>query len=304
MRKLSLISLLLIAAVSNILAQTPTDTAVWKTGGMMTLSFSQIALSNWAAGGQNSVTSTGLLNVFANYKRNTFTWDNNLDVGYGMTKRKDEDLIKSDDRIDLSSKLGKHAFRHWYYSGLFNLKSQMSPGYKYPDTQNKISGLFAPAYVVYAIGMDYKPNDKLTLFISPVTGKTTLVADQTLANAGAFGVDKAEYSDFGTLIKEGKRSRTELGGYFKMVYKTNLMENISLMTKLDLFSNYLENPQYIDVFWDALITMKINKYFAATINTTLIFDKDIDILIDETTGEKDQRVQFKEVFGFGFSYKF
>lgn len=285
-----LLSMLVVLSVS-MKAQTDSITH-WKFGGAGTLNFSQVSLSNWAAGGQNSLATNGLVNLFAKYAKGNINWDNTLDLGYGIIKQGDAKFIKSDDKVDLSSKFGQKALDKWYYTALLNFKTQMDDGFNYPNDSVVISTLLAPGYLLYSLGMDYKPNDKFTLFVSPATGKTTIVLDDTLSARGAFGVEP------------GDKSRTEIGGFVKFAYKQNLMQNISFETKIDLFSNYLKNPQNIDVNWEALLVMKVNKYIVTTLNTVVLYDDDIDILVDEKTGKKGPRVQFKELFGLGLSYKF
>jgi hypothetical protein len=280
----------------------------WKAGGVVSLNFSQTTLTNWAAGGQNSFGGNGLVSVFANYKKEKLAWDNALDIGYGMLRQGKEDVRKTDDKIEFLSKYGREAFGDWFFAGLATFKSQMAPGYDYPNDSVKISNLFAPAYIVVAAGMDYKTSSDFNVFISPITGKFTFVNDQNLANAGAFGVKPAEFDNLGTLIKEGSNSRAEIGGYLRLLYKKELFENISLQNKLDLFSNYLENPQNIDVNWEVLVSMKVNKFITATIGTHLIYDDDVMIAVD-TSGDgvldsKGPRTQFKSVFAIGFSYMF
>jgi hypothetical protein len=161
---------------------------------------------------------------------------------------------------------------------------------------------------VFAIGIDYRPNNIWTAFIAPVTLKTTIVADQNLANAGAYGVTGAEYDDLGNLVTKGKTIRNEFGGYLRFKYQKDIITNVNLQTKVDLFSNYLHNPQNIDVNWQVLLAMKVNKYITATLSTHLIYDDDIDIAVDTNndgiTDKTGPRTQFKEVFGIGFSYKF
>jgi hypothetical protein len=102
--------------------------------------------------------------------------------------------------------------------------------------------------------------------------------------------------------------RYEFGGYVRLFFKKDLMKNVNLQTKLDLFSNYLHNPQNIDINWEVLISMKVNKYITATINTQLLYDDDVMIAVDEngdgTPDSSGPRTQFKEVIGVGFSYKF
>ncbi|MBI9069718.1 MAG: DUF3078 domain-containing protein [Salinivirgaceae bacterium] len=267
----------------------------WETGGTITVNLNQVALKNWSAGGQASVSASGLVNLFATYKKGNGLWENYLDIGYGSIKQDGNDgWRKSDDKIDFTSKYGQKASRHWYYAALLNFKTQMTEGNTYTDTSSTlISDFLAPAYLLGALGMDYKPNKNFTAFIAPLTAKATFVNNQAFADAGAFGVDP------------GKKSRVEIGGYTRIFYKKKIMENVDFLTKLDLFSNYIEDPQNIDVNWEVLISMKVNKFISATISTTLLYDHDIDIAYDENDPTKvGPRTQFKEVLGVGFSYKF
>ena len=214
------------------------------------------------------------------------------------------DFQKTDDKIDILSKYGREAFKNFYYSALMNFKTQMTPGYNYPDDTNKISDLFAPAYLTLALGLDFKPDAYFSAFIAPVTGKFTFVTDQLLSDQGAFGV------------KPGETSRSEFGGYIRAIYsrndfKSEFLKNVSFTTKIDLFSNYAENPQNIDVSWETLIAMKVNKYLSFNFNTHLIYDDNIQVPYDKNndgnteTGESVRSlVQFKEIFGVGLSYKF
>ncbi len=281
----------------------------WKKGGVASLNFSQASFSNWASGGQNSISANALVSLFANRTKENSLWENSLDVGYGLVKQgKDGDFIKTDDKFDFASKYGLKASKNWYYAGLFNFKTSLTPGYNYPNDSVKISEFLAPAYLLIAIGMDYKPNDDLSVFIAPISGKFTIVNNEDLADAGAFGVDPAEYNSLGELVKHGEKFRTEIGGYIRVKYKRDLMENISFETKLDLFSNYAHNPQNIDVNWQTLLSMKVNKYITTTLTTELVYDDDVLIAIDTNDdGIPDsagKRTQFKEVLGIGITYKF
>lgn len=281
----------------------------WKTGGVISINFTQVSLTNWAAGGNNSVSLNGIASLYANLKKGNSTWDNSLDLGYGLLKQGDDGVRKTDDKIDFMSKYGQKAFNHWYYAGLVNFKSQMAPGYNYPDDSTVISRFLAPGYILGAIGMDFKPSDAFTLFISPLTTKMTIVADEKLANAGAFGVEAATYDETtGKIVTKGKMLRSEFGGYLRAILNKEIMKNIKLQTKLELFSDYVEHPDHIDVNWEVLLALKVNDYISATVSTQLIYDHDVDIAVDENNdGVIDAfgpRVQFKEVLGIGFTYKF
>ena len=160
---------------------------------------------------------------------------------------------------------------------MLNFKSQFSDGYDYPNDSVPISRFLAPAYILYSLGLDYKPNDKFSLFFSPITGKITIVSDGRLAAEGAFGVEPAKYDKSGVRIQAGKNVRYEFGAYLKSEINKNLMENVSLQSKLELFSSYDHNPQNVDVNWEVLIVMKINKFLSANVNTNLVYDDDIKI---------------------------
>ncbi len=281
----------------------------WKKGGTVSLNLSQVSLNNWSAGGQNSISTNGLISLFANRKKGSGLWENNLDIGYGTIKQgENKNWWKTDDKIDFISKYGQKASKKWYYAGLINFKTQMTEGFNYPDDSTKISDFLSPAYLLVAVGMDYKPSDNLTAFISPLTAKTTFVNDQSLADAGAFGMESVTYDTSGNMLTSGKNIRKEIGGYLRVFYKHDIMKNISFQTKIDLFSNYIENPQNIDVSWEVLLSMKVNKYISATISTHLLYDDDIDITLEADNAGKPLKVgtrtQFKEVLAVGFSYKF
>jgi hypothetical protein len=268
----------------------------WKKDGVININTAQTSLTNWAAGGQSSVAVGGLLSLFANNKKDKSLWENSLDMGYGTLKQgKKTDWWKTDDRIDFTSKYGLKAVEKLYYAALVNFKTQMTNGYNYPNDSVKISGFLAPGYLLGALGLDYKPSDNFAVFLAPLTLKLTFVNDNVLADAGAFGVDP------------GDHLKTEFGGYLRTVLKKDLMENISFMTKLDLFSNYLKNPQNIDVSWECLLSMKVNKYISATLSTQLLYDDDISISKEQDDGTMKpvkSLVQFKEVLAIGFSVKF
>jgi hypothetical protein len=271
----------------------------WKKGGVISLNIAQTSLTNWAAGGQNSFALNSLLSTFANYKGENSTWENSLDIGFGILKQGSDDTRKTDDKFDFVSKYGRKAFKNFYYSGLLNFKTQMAPGYNDPDYENKISDFLAPAYLLAALGLDYKPSPYFSAFFAPLTGKITFVTDQALSDQGAFGVTP------------GEKTLKEFGGYFRTVYsrndfKSDFMKNVSFTTKLDLFSNYIENPQNIVVNWEVLIALKVNKFLSANISTQLIYDDKIKVpvTVDGVETSVGSLVQFKEILGIGLSLNF
>jgi hypothetical protein len=272
-------------------AQDETKDTLWTTSGSTTLNFSQVSLNNWAAGGKSSMSGVVMVNYAANYKKDKLNWDNTFDFRYGFLKEEDQKLRKSDDMIDISSKLGIEASKHWYYSALLNFKSQFAAGYDYPDTDNAISKFMAPGYLNIGLGMDYK-TDGFSLMMAPVSGKLTFVTDDDLSDEGAFGVE------------EGKTMRAELGATVKAQLKKDILENVTMDTKVSLFSNYLDQPENIDIDWTFKIIMKVNDYLSANLITQLIYDNDVKIQGDDETLPPSPGLQFMESFGVGLTFKF
>ena len=140
---------------------TPDSVSNWTIGGVTSLTFNKVTLTNWASGGENSSAGTFLFNSHFNYKKDKVNWDNTIDLGYGLTKQGTKDNVKSEDRVYLVSKYGYAASKQWFYSGLVDFKTQLAPGYKDPSDpllKKRISDLMAPAYTNVSLGMDYKPS--------------------------------------------------------------------------------------------------------------------------------------------------
>jgi hypothetical protein len=308
-KKLSLLlSLTVYAMTVNGQADTlvKNDT-IWKLGGLFASTFNQVTLTNWAAGGQNAVSLSNIASLYSKYKKDKIVWDTNLDMAYGILKQGEESIRKNDDRIEFNTKLGFDAYRSKiYYTALFNFRSQFAPGYNYPrnDSSSYISKFAAPAFGLLALGIDYKPTDYFSVFISPLTARVVLVNDDSLAQAGAFGVDPKT------------RRKDEPGAYLNTRFQKDILKEVNVMAKLDLFSNYRENPQNIDVNLELLISIKVNQYIAAQIGAQLIYDDDTQIaLFNEQNGVKTPvlnndgtqktgpRAQIRQVFGIGLTYK-
>jgi len=280
---------------SKSVSKDPKDTAVktWKLGGLFNLNINEGSLSNWSAGGDKfSFSLNSYLNVFALYKKNRSSWDNNLDLAYGIVKTTSLGSRKASDRIDLLSKYGYAIAPKWYVATLFNLRTQFAKGFAYSktaagkDTSVIISRTFAPAYVLLSLGIDYKPRDNFSLFMSPLTERWVIVANDSIAPL--FGVFP------------GKNAKNELGAFLSANYFTKLGKNFVYKTKLDLFSNYKQKPQNIDIYWTNVLTAKLTKYINFSFNLDMIYDDDTKN-VDPAKGPAPQWLQ---LMGIGFAYNF
>ena len=296
------------SVAASLRAKLAADTTgkIWTTGGNFQLNMSQVSLSNWAAGGLSSISGITQLNVFANRKKGRFAWGNSASLAYGLQAQEGHTTTKTDDRLEFNSKYGYELKDAWYLSILGQFRTQFTEGID-EVTGTRISNFMAPGYLILGLGLDYMPNDHFSAFISPATAKFTFVEDQKLADFGAFGVDAATYDEVtGLKLTNGANSLSEFGGYVKLVYTHDIAKNINFLTRADFFSNYLKDPQNVDVNWETMFTFKVNDWFAASLNTLLIYDDNTQIL--KPWNDTDQQyvgkgTQFKEAIGLGISLK-
>ncbi len=303
------------------------DTVAWTHSGVLSLGTNGGFLHNWAAGGElASMQVNGIFSGRLDRLDHRDIWSNNLDMTYGLTYNYSSGFVprKTDDRIDLTSKYGKliDTSRNFYFTGLFNFKSQFTKGYDYSlpawDTL-PTSNFFSPAFFTTALGLEFRRGSDVTFFLSPVAARM-VVADRlyTLRTPeGAFGVPY------------GKTSVFQMGAYFSGRYTYNITKNIVYKTRLDLYANYLakdtkdstglvikkDNPGNINILFDNLFSWKISKFFNITLGATLMYDNNIPYSnkYTDNTGavlEKNEPgaglgwVQLKQVFTFGVGYKF
>ncbi len=266
------------------MAQEP-DTS-WKSGGAFGVNVSQVGLRNWAGGGDNSLSLGSLVTLFANYKLNKVSWNNTLQLGYGVVKLGKDPLRKADDKISFTSQYSRGIVNAWAYSAFFDFRTQFAKGFDYNSTPKVfVSNFLSPAYLTLSLGASYKPTEHFYAMVSPITGKATIVRSSRLADAGAYGV------------KAGKNFRQEFGWLVNSGYKTVVMEGINLETKLNLFSSY-SDLKYVDVNWDTTLLLKVNQYVSSSVTANLVYDNDIK----DTDGKA--KVQLKEVIAVGILYTF
>ena len=292
MKKSLILGLTLAIASMGYAQDKEEDNKVWTIKGVAGLNASQTSFVNWSAGGDNTVALNAFFNVGAHYKKGKYVWDNDLSAEYGSTYTKSNSWVKSVDKFEFSTKFGYEIANKWYLSALADLKTQFDKGYKNPNDDNYISKFFAPAYSNLSLGFDYKPYSNLSVYMSPITAKMTFVADSYLSDLGAFGVDK------------GDRFRIEAGAYSKVSYTKEIMKNVTLISKLDLFTAYDKSFGNVDINWENVINMKVNKFLSANIHTNLLYDNDIKEYDAEGNRSSGAKVQFKEMIGVGISYNF
>lgn len=257
------------------------DSNGWKAGGTFALNINQGALSNWAAGGeQNTIGVNGLLNYLIKYKKEKNTWDNHIEIALGFQNASSfKRFRKIDDRIDITSKYGHEISKKWYYGILANFNSQALAGYNYStDPETKISNFLSPGKILLSPGIDFKPGENFSLFVSPVTVRWVLKNDADFFNVSKFGVDSA------------RKKNTEVGAFLTARYTVPVAAWATYTGRLDLFSNYKRNPQNVDILMTNLLSLKFTKIFAANISIDIIYDDDVI-----------KRTQLKQILGIGLT---
>ncbi len=290
----TILSILFIALPFLSSAQSQPDTVkYWSSEMNPSLNFNQVSLTNWSAGGENSFSGTAYFKGIFKYKKNKTAWDNLIDLGIGMTKQGDGNLYKTEDKLNLATKVGIEAGEgKWFYTGMLDFKTTMAVGYNDPANKSgKLSEFMSPGFLNASLGMDYKPNDNVSIYMSPVSTKMTFVMDDSLSTVGAFGVDP------------GSKFRSEYGAKVEiMAKKDEIFKNVGVSTRLGLFSNLTYKPQNVDVNWDFNMVFKVNEWLAATLTLNVIYDDDMKYTEPDGT-MRGARVQLKQMFGFGLNYK-
>lgn len=282
--------ILMILTLTNLFAQDKVEEKKdgWVRTGNFSFLLNQSTFSNWQAGGENNLSGNLGVNYDFNYKKGDLNWDNKIIASYGLVKTENSDFTKkTDDRVEFNSLIGQKAGGNWYYSGILNFKTQFTTGYTYSEvggveTRTAHTKFFSPAYLNVGPGLLWKKSDNLKVNISPASSKLVMVDKAyTLPNSAYFGVE------------EGESLRYELGFYTAAYYKFNIVENVSVENILNLYANYLEDPQNVDLDYQLNIVLKVNKYLSTNIAFQTIYDDNAF-----------KGFQTRQVFGIAANLKF
>ena len=304
MKKLLLSALFLFSV--SVFAQETTEEEEpkdgWSNSGTITLLFNQAAFNaEWQGGGTSNYAGNLSFNYDFNYRKDRFTWDNKILADYGLTKTKDDRFTrKTNDRVEFNSVAGYQLEdSNWFYSFFVNFKSQFAKGYEYGEedvlddngnvvdtrkVRTETTHFMSPGYLQFGPGMLWKKSDNLKVNIAPATARLIFVDDKFTSMPGYedgdyYGVDK------------GESSRFEFGASVNVYAKYTLVENVTMENMLSLYSNYLEDPQNVDLDYTMTLNMKVNDYISANFVFQAIYD-------DNAV----QAVQVREVLGVGFTY--
>lgn len=292
MKKILYTLVALLASVALMAEEPTTEPSPWTMAGSAGITGSQMTLTNWAAGGDPSVAADFQFNYSIDYKKDKMLWQNRLELAYGLNRTESNGMRKTNDKIYLSSSYGQKVYDNLYVSALLKFNTQFAPGYDYAVTNEdggykQTSGFMAPAYFSGGLGVEWAPKAWLSVNASPATWKATVVNQEALQPI--YGLD-------------GRSTRHEFGGNVKIEAKGTIWGDLSGYTRLNLFSNFLDKPQNVDVDWTIRFDLKINKWLSANANFHMIYDDNIKI--PQPDGSAYPCLQIQEVAGVGLLVKF
>jgi hypothetical protein len=276
----------------------------WKDRLEANFILSQATMSNWVKGGENSLSTMMDITEYANYENKTL----NL-ASYNFARVKLGFLVsggnvrKNVDLIETNSKLNHKAFGKFDFSGILLFKTQLAPGYDYnSDPVKTVSKFLSPATLTLGFGLDYKPNKNTSINFSPFSYKGTFMSDTT------GDLDQTIYG-----IPKNKKSLHEPGVSLMVTHEFKPVKTVSIVNRLQLFTNYVNNPQNIDIDWEMIATASLNWFTDVRFNTHLIYDDDtksqvfeggLPVMNQDGTPKKTARAQFKEMIGLSVVFRF
>lgn len=272
----------------------------WRIGGNGSVGFTQTYLENWKKGGKSALSLLIVLKGFANYSSSNekVKWENSGEIRNGWIRQggAEEELQKNDDKFEFTSRFGLSAFKKWFYSSEFNYETQFFSGYNYPRSKNPdpISSFMAPARTFFKIGLDYKPSNNFSLFLSPLTAKNVFVKDTMRIDQTKFGIDS------------GEKGSWNMGLNADLKYKKQITPEITYETKYKMFVNYNEPFTKLDINWENLMAMQLSDHISLRMMLHFIYDDDVLFPVYDSngdpTGEEKSKLQVKEFFTIGFTY--
>jgi len=247
--------------------------------------------SNWKGGGVNSIGFNALLNFSANYKKENISFDNAIDLLYGMINNEGQGYRKTMDRIYLDTKYGRSLSEKWDMFVSANFLSQFAKGYSYSkDSSNVeiadlISDFLAPGYITAAVGFETNPTDYFKIRFAPLAPRITIV------NEIDRFVEPDNLTPFG--VKPGQRIRYEWFAFQMLAeFNKDIAKNINFKWRYVMYANYETlDLKRIDHRLEANISAKITKFLNVSIGSILVYDYDQDL-----------GAQFSQAFSLGLLY--
>lgn len=264
---------------TEILPQEDSIKFKWIPYGKASLNVSQIALSNWSQGGEETI-SWILKSDFAYNYKGDWSSINRFKIIYGRTKLGEEDFRTNENEIFIENIISKNI--GWNVDPYFSnsIRSAHSPVHSYEDSiRVKISDFFDPGYITQSFGFSYA---KSKIFST----RFGAALRETFAN------EFRRHTDDPSTIDVIEAFKLETG--LESVTEMNLAieENLLFNSQLRLFTRF----KHIDV-WD----IRFENSLTAKINSHINVNLDVAVVYEKT---QTLRTQIKESLQLGIVYSF
>jgi len=282
----------------------------WKTEGFLSFNIGQGGSRNWAAGSERfTLQAAAYLNLQANRTWRKNIWENSLDLSYALTNSNSTGFRKTDDKIDFVSMFRHRISKKDNVVGIgawFNVRTQFHDGYDYDEEPKKrISGLMAPGYLTLGPGFDIRLKKSASLFVSPAAPRMILFTNRPYSFTYQGGIEPDGTQEIPLSwhynVDPVRKVRFETGALVSIKYKSEIAKNVTYSTRADFFSNYIDDPQNIDVFWSNILHLKVNNWLIVNYNFDLIYDDDVKLFGPENN---KAATQLRSQLGVGFAARF
>lgn len=264
-----------VASDSLAFAALKVDSIPWKYKAIFGAGLNMTELNNWTGGGQDAVTIRALMIGSLDYAHELFSWENDLDLGYSITKLGEQEFRKADDRIIFGTKASMKQNDWLRYTAFVDFRTQFYVGYNYDKQDSlgnfeKISNFMAPGYLTGSLGAEWTPLPEFKMLVAPIASRSIFVMDDDLAATGAFGV------------RPGENTLTDIGCVVNASLNWEIAENVTWKSRLNMFGRY----EAIDLWVVTLengILMKVNSWLSVGILTDVFYDDRVPVLRDDGT---------------------
>ncbi|MEP7195083.1 MAG: DUF3078 domain-containing protein [Saprospiraceae bacterium] len=266
----------------------------WVRKGGVGLDLGQlININPYVGAGSNRLGIGGAVMFKANLKRNLLSWNNEIGInlstqriGSGTLSLGSDEKVPFEKALDIFNLSSNIAYKigsnsPWAYSADLFFVSQFLNS-NVDSATNKIylkelhtgiynttlvSKFLSPANFTFALGLKYQKQKNWYFFLSPIALKAIVISDQEIANLGVHGTKLKANS-----LTEYNKSLLGLGALVRAGYTQKVFNKINIGSEVLLFSDYLDNPQNIDLNWLNNLAVEIFKGFNLNLKLDLYYD--------------------------------
>ena len=290
------------------------STGPWKRTISLGIDAGQLSLINPRVGaGESRVNLGGAASAVFNYKKGRYTWDNSAAALFAVQKlgsgiaplpgsntNYSRPFQKSTDELRVNSKFGV-SFKE---SGKFfaaadaALLTQLTPTFGLSDGNNYLGDVrnlgisdvkarfFSPAIASLAVGVDFKPFSKLSIFYSPLTMRSVIVQNDNISSRPA--APGSLTNAFGVNIS--KNAVVNMGSMLRAMYADKFFnDKLIVSSNISMYGAYAHGKG-VKVDWANQLSWQLFKGFQLGFNVNLLYDEEILVQVSDKNGLNGVRI--------------